>query len=133
MSMSIHERLREWGRWCRDRRGMGPQIPGCVSIESRYRSPQCWDPPVPSTPAPHDALALEVERAVRALPAEERTVVRLRFATLPRGQTETVEAYMLRLRRAARMPAWAVEDKLATGVAKLTREFSHADKLHRGG
>ena len=131
--MLMRERLSEWGRWCRDRRGIGPMRPGCLSIESQYRSPQCWDPPIPSTPAPHDPTALQVERAVRALPREERVVVRLRYATLPRGHGESMEGYMLRLRRAARMPAWAVDDRLAAGIAKLSRKFTSEDGLQKRG
>ena len=39
------ERLENWGRWLRS--GMGGSGGHCVSIEHRYRSPQCWYPPEP--------------------------------------------------------------------------------------
>jgi hypothetical protein len=44
-----------------------------------------------------------------------------------------MEGYMLRLRRAARMPAWAVDDRLAAGIAKLSRKFTSEDGLQKRG
>lgn len=129
--MSITYRLSEWGRWCRDHRGIGPRFPGCASIERQYRSPQCWESPKPTLPEPIDCAAMQVERAVRRLEQGERKVLRLRYAILPRRHGEPIDSYAERLRRAARLPAWALEDLLSRGVEKLARDICPEDLRSR--
>lgn len=59
-------RIRNWARWAREHSG---SIGHCMSIEHRYRSPQCWWPEEARVEVDL-ADAMAVERAVRAIPIE---------------------------------------------------------------
>ena len=72
---TIHQRLVNWGNWARDKVHYGH----CMSIEHRYRSPQCWYPPEPRPPEPNLFEALDVERVMRFLPSKHREALVLRY------------------------------------------------------
>lgn len=70
----IHDRLVNWGKWARNK----PQYGHCLSIEHRYRSPQCWWPEEPRNEI--DLLdALRVERVMRHLPDMHRAALRYKY------------------------------------------------------
>ena len=80
---ALDYRLREWGRWARQRHWMS----ACRSIEGRYRpeAGEVWERD--AKPLPVDALdAWRVECAWRTgLPYLERMIIRAYFVVGPRG------------------------------------------------
>jgi hypothetical protein len=76
---SIITRLENWSRWARSRK----VYPGsCRSLESRYRSPQWWEPKeLHVSPDVNDAL--EIERGLIRMPERNRNI--LVYAYLKKG------------------------------------------------
>lgn len=71
----LERQLENWGKWSREL----PERGHCMSIESRYRSPQHWfdlgAPQAPPSPVDRDA-ALAVNRAWGAMPQPWKGVLR---------------------------------------------------------
>jgi hypothetical protein len=76
---TIVTRLENWSRWARTRK----TYPGsCRSLESRYRSPQWWEPKeIYVAPDVNDAI--EVERGLIRMPERNRNI--LVYAYLKKG------------------------------------------------
>lgn len=107
-------RLDEWRRWCMDFAGIGPEWPGCASIESLYLHPQRnhWHPPDPRPPEIIERRAEQVEAAVRSLSnapllghrsASERKVFRVDVLFYPKSM-ERPEQFLERKRRYCQLP-----------------------------
>lgn len=99
----VHDWLEEWAEWLIG--GVGPGIPRCLSLESNYRSPQCWEAAEPRKDDPREWLAYRVEVLVGKLPALERAALRAEY-TLVRQPNETTWQYSERKRRLAGCPGW---------------------------
>ena len=68
---TIVTRLENWSRWARTRK----TYPGsCRSLESRYRSPQHWEPKELYV-APDINDALEIERGLIKMPTRNRSIL----------------------------------------------------------
>jgi hypothetical protein len=76
---TIELRLENWSRWARTRK----VYPGsCRSLESRYRSPQWWEPrDLHVSPDINDALA--IEKGLIRMPERNRNI--LVYAYLKKG------------------------------------------------
>ena len=61
---TVEQQLVAWGTWSRLDVEVGPNGAGCGSVESAYRSPQCWTERLPKVVVIPDHEAMRVERAV---------------------------------------------------------------------
>jgi hypothetical protein len=67
----IKDRLFNWANWARVAK-FSPS--SCKSLESRYKSPQAWNPPEPRTII--DILdAIKVEKAIVSLPRRDINII----------------------------------------------------------
>lgn len=77
----------EWGRWLNDRSDCYPEPVGCASLESAYRSPQCWggeEPKqFPNDPDEHAAYAFERVATSGVLDWRQKQVIDTHYVTLP--------------------------------------------------
>lgn len=114
----LEEILIEWAQWVLG--GVGPHVPRCISLESQWRSPQCWDQPEPRKPRPIEWRAYSVEVAVLRLPERERACLRAEY-TVVRQPGETDGQYYERKRRIAKVPSWMFSnsvDKARKAIAE---------------
>lgn len=122
----IEEWLKEWGDWTLGR--VGPDIPRCVSLESNYQSPQCWDAPEPPESVPVDWRAYRVERCVSRLPEAQRRAVRVEY-TLVRQYVETDGQFFERKRRMAQLPGWQYWDVVGNARKSLEIMLGLAENI----
>jgi hypothetical protein len=115
---TVEEWLRIWGQWILGR--IGPDVPRCISLESQWRSPQCWDAPEPPKKPQPDWIGYRVEIAIKSLPEPFRRAVRVEYSFVRQpGQTDA--GFYDAKRRCAQLPAWqyhTVVDK-ALGMLEL--------------
>ena len=116
----VDDWLHEWSRWVRG--DVYPDIPKCVSVESKYRSPQCWDAPEPQEPPLREWIGFRVERAVNRLPALEMRAIRAEVTTIRQAESES--AFYERKRRLAHVPAWQYWSLVASAIKYLCSDLN---------
>jgi hypothetical protein len=74
----VNDDIKNWIRWSHRGESPLPRIPGCVGLESSYKSPQIWEGEQATRPVDTEA-AERVERVYMALPLNIRLLVKANY------------------------------------------------------